>query len=64
MYRVEQEILIVINFEKFNEQAALLAETLAIPVKVKTAYIEGLRYRLYEPEKAAKDCSLSITVVG
>ncbi|WP_323871764.1 alpha/beta hydrolase [Xenorhabdus doucetiae] len=33
----------------------MLAETLAIPAKVKTAYTEGLRYRLYEPEKAADD---------
>ncbi|MDX7998257.1 alpha/beta hydrolase [Xenorhabdus sp. Reich] len=45
----------MINFEQFNEKAALLAETLAIPVKVKTAYTEGLHYRLYKSEKVAKD---------
>ncbi|MDX7987748.1 alpha/beta hydrolase [Xenorhabdus sp. 12] len=45
----------MINFDQFNEKAALLAEKFAIPVKVKTAYTEGLHYRLYEPENAAND---------
>ncbi|PHM39470.1 2-succinyl-6-hydroxy-2,4-cyclohexadiene-1-carboxylate synthase [Xenorhabdus mauleonii] len=45
----------MIDFEQFNEKAALLAEKLTTPAKVKTAYTEGLRYRLYEPEKAAHD---------
>jgi len=45
----------VINFDHFNQQAEQLEATLPLPARVNTLQIEGLRYRLYQPQRTADD---------
>ncbi|CQJ56215.1 Esterase/lipase [Yersinia intermedia] len=45
----------MINFDHFNQQAEQLDTMLAQPAQVSTSQMEGLRYRLYQPQQAADD---------
>lgn len=45
----------MINFDHFNQQADQLDAILPQPARVNTSQIDGLRYRLYQPQQAAED---------
>ena len=45
----------MINFDRFNQQADRLNASLPQPARVNTSQIDGLRYRLYQPQQAAED---------
>lgn len=45
----------MINFDHFNQQADQLDAILPQPARVSTSQIDGLRYRLYQPQQAAED---------
>lgn len=45
----------VINFDHFNQQADQLDAILPPPARVNTSQIDGLRYRLYQPQQVAED---------
>lgn len=45
----------MINFDHFNQQAARLDAMLPQPARVNTSLMDGLRYRLYQPQQAADE---------